>query len=202
MSNYHHHHNRSKHYSYGNSSNNNDNDNHRYRDVYLTDKKVQHLQQLMKRKYYERLERASVQNYKPKITTSTSNDNVILPPINRLSNLSRQLMFSDKLRKEQFEHIKKYEVKLHKKQRPYLDQLTTTTNNNETEHNSTKDIRKAQLPKITKHIIDPHPIPYKNGYIDDIENKYIKPFTTNNNTIITDYIQNKKSLIPFNFIIH
>jgi hypothetical protein len=110
-------------------------------------------------------------------------------------------MFSDKLRKEQFEHIKKYEVKLHKKQRPYLDQLTTT-NNNETEHNSTKDIRKAQLPKITKRIIDPHPIPYKNGYIDDIENKYIKPFTTNNNTIITDYIQNKKSLIPFNFIIH
>ena len=190
-----HHHHSSKHYSYGN----NNNDNHRYRDVYLTDKKVQHLQQLIKQKYFERLERASIQNYKPKITTSTSNENTTLPPINKLSNLSRQLMFSDKLRKEQFEHIKKYEVKLHKKQKFYLEQLTTK--DNETEH-STKDIRKAQLPKITKRIIDTHPIPYKNGYIDDIENKYIKPFTTNSNTIITDYIQNKKSLIPFNFIIH
>ena len=82
MSSYHH------KYSY---EHNNDNANHCYRDVYLTDKKVERLQQMMKRKYFERFERAVIQNYKPKIRTNTSSDIVTLPPTNKLRDKTKSV---------------------------------------------------------------------------------------------------------------
>ena len=61
--------------------------------------------------------------------------------------------------------------------------------------------RKSPLPVIKKVFKDNSPLYYDLNYIDEVEKKYIKPFLSNNNIKYRDYIENKKSKAPFNFII-
>ena len=61
--------------------------------------------------------------------------------------------------------------------------------------------RKSPLPLIEKKCKDDKTLYYDLNYIDDVENKYIKPYLSRNNIKYKEYIENKKSKAPFNFII-
>ena len=61
--------------------------------------------------------------------------------------------------------------------------------------------RKPKLFKAKKIYKDKYPIHYDYNYIDEVEKKFIKPYLSKDNIIYKEYIENKKSKTPFNFII-
>ena len=61
--------------------------------------------------------------------------------------------------------------------------------------------KKPLVFKPKKVYIDKYPISYDLNYIDEVEKKFIKPYLSKNNIVYKDYIVNKKSKTPFNFII-
>lgn len=69
--------------------------------------------------------------------------------------------------------------------------------------NSKLQNRKIQLPKLKKNPPkDKFPIKYKSNYIDQVEKNFIKPYLNKDNIIYDDFLENKRSRIPFNFIIN
>ena len=57
------------------------------------------------------------------------------------------------------------------------------------------------LPKLKKKPpIDKFPIKYHSNYIDQVEKFFIKSYLNKDNIIYEEYIENKQSKIPFNFI--
>ena len=69
--------------------------------------------------------------------------------------------------------------------------------------NSKKATYKMKLPKLVKKKpVDKFPIKYKSNYIDQVENNFIKPYFNKDIIVYDDFIENKQSRIPFNFIIN
>ena len=67
--------------------------------------------------------------------------------------------------------------------------------------NEPEEDKKTIVFKPKKVYKDKYPITYDLNYIDEIENKFIKPYLSKNKVIYHEYIVNKKSKTPFNFII-
>ena len=174
---------------------------------YLNDKSCKKIQSIMRRNFFNRLELASPKYYDAKVEKSPE---VLLPPIKkakRKSKLTLQLAFSDKIRKENFERGKKYKLthpqtETSKSYREMTARAYEDDYRKEMEDNLSKGIRKAKLPKIERRqLVDFHAMKYDTRYIDKVEEKFIKPFLSRDNMIYCDYIENKKSRIPLNFMI-
>ena len=168
---------------------------------YLTVNSCDEIQKVLRKDYFERLRSASLNkliNYVNE-DDERNNKNLNIEEMNEkpLKYAAKQILFSDKIRKNNFNLIKKSsrkrintkkdEIKIPSEDLIYLDK----------ENNS----KKNSLFKPKKIYIDKFPIYYNYNYIDEVENKFIKPFLNKDNIIYKDYLENKKSKMPFNFII-
>ena len=174
---------------------------------YLNDKSCKKIQSIMRRNLFTRLELPSPPH--PDAQVEKPPD-VLLPPIKkakRKSKLTLQLAFSDKIRKENLERKKKYKLthpqtETSKTYREIMTSAYEEDYRKEMEDNLSKGIRKAKLPKIERRqLIDFHAMKYDTRYIDKVEEKFINPFLSRDNMIYCDYVENKKSRIPLNFMI-
>ena len=175
---------------------------------YLNDKSCKKIQNIMRRNFFNRLEMASPKYFDAKVE---KNPDVVLPPIkkpkHKMTKHYLQLAFSDKIRKENYERERRYKLTHPQTEssKTYSDYLTSGNEDDyrkEMEDNLSKGIRKAKLPKLERRqMIDLHAMKYDTRYIDKVEEKFIKPFLSRDNMIYCDYIENKKSRIPLNFMI-
>ena len=168
---------------------------------YLTINSCDEIQKVLRKDYFERLRSASLNkliNYVNE-DDERNNKNLNIEEMNEkpLKYAAKQILFSDKIRKNNFNLIKKSsrkrintkkdEIKIPSEDLIYLDKENNT--------------KKNSLFKPKKIYIDKFPIYYNYNYIDEVENKFIKPFLNKDNIIYKDYLENKKSKMPFNFII-
>ena len=168
---------------------------------YLTVNSCDEIQKVLRKDYFERLRSASLNkliNYVNE-DDERNNKNLNIEEMNEkpLKYAAKQILFSDKIRKNNFNLIKKSsrkrintkkdEIKIPSEDLIYLDKENNT--------------KKNSLFKPKKIYIDKFPIYYNYNYIDEVENKFIKPFLNKDNIIYKDYLENKKSKMPFNFII-
>ena len=171
---------------------------------YLTESSCEQIQKALRRDYFKRLESVSINNLQFNIIDGSEelrqrNNN--LEEINErpMRYAAKQIMFSNKIRKDNYNWIKKHPTKL---KNDVLDSNANQVFNNTEEYrNQITANRKIDLPVIKKVVRDRNPIYYDIGYIDEVENKYIKPFLSKDNIIYTDFIENKRSKAPFNFYI-
>ena len=176
-------------------------------DDYLNDKSCNKIQNIMRRNFFNRLEIAAPKYFDSKVETKAD----ALPPIKKikrkLTKHCRQLAFSDKIRKENYERERRYKLTHPQTEsiRAFSDLMTSGNEEDyrkEMEDNLSKEIRKAKLPKIERRQMrDFHAMKYDTRYIDKVEEKFINPFLSRDNLIYCDYIENKKSRIPLNFMI-
>ena len=172
---------------------------------YLTESSCEVIQKVLRKDYFNRLQKASLNNH---ITYINEDD---LPPQNNdnleenkkhLKYAAKQILFSDKIRKNNYHWIKKHPRKKNDKD---ADLIKMNLQKNEDykaliAENSDND-RKSNMFKAKKIYKDKFPIYYDYHYIDEVENKFIKPYLSRENVVYKEYIECKKSKTPFNFII-
>ena len=172
---------------------------------YLTESSCDEIQKVLRKDYFNRLQRASLNNLINYINEDElpRQSNLNLEEMNEkpLKYAAKQILFSDKIRKNNYKSIKRHPrkknynetdaVKMHALKFPE-DFKNGIEENNE---------KKNTMFKAKKIYKDKYPIYYDFRYIDDIENKFIKPYLSKDNLIYKDYIENKKSKMPFNFVI-
>ena len=173
---------------------------------YLTEASYEQIQKILRKDYFNRLENIS----KSKQTNYIYDDDI--KEINKnieeferpTKYAAKQVILSNRIRKDNYNKLKKkpknssYNSSLRNLSSPIM------INNNNEDYRTLLDEnknRKSPLPVIKKVFKDNSPLYYDLNYIDEVENKYIKPFLSNNNIKYRDYIENKKSKAPFNFII-
>ena len=190
----------------------NNNYNHRHKN--LTESSYIEMQKALRKNYFNRLQSISL-NKMPNYIYDDENKDIHknLEEMNERHTkfAAKQIMFSNRVRKDNYSKIKKGPKKiLYNESLPQLSTpmeiLNNDINDNKREYMANMDAkenryRKSPLPVIKKNIIDKSPLYYDLNYIDDVENKYIKPFLSNNNVKYFEYIKNTKSKAPFNFII-
>lgn len=178
---------------------------------YLNDNSCRRIQSLMRNNYFSRLDRASLKHFQPKLVPE-NNQSESLPSIHKrhpiMTKQYKQILFSNKIRQENFEKEKKKPKKKKQKMETEINDNLFICNNEmdyrkELEDNLAKGVRKAKLPKIErKQLVDYNALKYDTRYIDSIENRFICPYLNKNKySVYTDFIENKKSKIPLNFII-
>ena len=168
---------------------------------YLTVNSCDEIQKLLRKDYFERLRSASLNkliNYVNE-DDERNNKNLNIEEMNEkpLKYAAKQILFSDKIRKNNFNLIKKSSRKKINTKKDDIKIPSEDQINLERENNT----KKNALFKPKKIYIDKFPIYYNYNYIDEVENKFIKPFLNKDNIIYKDYLENKKSKMPFNFII-
>ena len=163
---------------------------------YLTESSCEQIQQALRRDYFKRLQSVSINNHQNNIIDGNEemkHRNINFEEMDEgpMRYAAKQIMFSNK--------IKKHPGKI---KHSGLDSTANQVFNNTEEYrNQITNNKKIDLPVIKKVVKDRNPIHYDLGYIDEVENKYIKPFLSKDNIIYTDFIENKKSKAPFNFYI-
>ena len=172
---------------------------------YLTESSCEAIQKVLRKDYFNRLQKASLNNLINYINEDElpKQHNINLEEMNKkpLKYAAKQILFSDKIRKNNYKWIKK-----HPRKKNYVEQEANKfgeLKNNE-DYKTLMDEgndKKSNLFKAKKIYIDKYPIHYDNNYIDEVEKKYIKPYLSKENIIYKEYIENKKSKTPFNFII-
>ena len=169
---------------------------------YLTESSCEQIQKVLRKDYFNRLQKASLNN----LINYVNEDDLPRPnnieEINKkpLKYAAKQILFSDKIRKNNYNWIKKH---LRKKNYNETDAVKIATIQNIGDIKTLEDENdgKKHMIKAKKIYIDKFPLQYDYHYIDEVENKFIKPYLSNENIIYKDYIPNKKSKTPFNFII-
>ena len=114
-----------------------------------------------------------------------------------------QILFSDKVRKNNFNKIKKQPKRnsLNQKDSRTIPVLKNTDSLQDLMKDNNEEDKRAFIFKAKKVYKDKYPISYDINYIDEVENKFIKPYLSKNTIVYHDYIPNNKSKTPFNFII-
>ena len=168
---------------------------------YLTVNSCDEIQKVLRKDYFERLRSASLNkliNYVNE-DDERNNKNLNIEEMNEkpLKYAAKQILFSDKIRKNNFNLIKKSSRKRINTKKDDIKIPSEDLINLDKENNT----KKNSLFKPKKIYIDKFPIYYNYNYIDEVENKFIKPFLNKDNIIYKDYLENKKSKMPFNFII-
>ena len=188
-----------------NGSSDNINNHHKKTPNYLTEASCLRIQEALRQDYFKRLKNVSINklqnNFFDNEETKIRNLNLEEMYEKPTKYAAKQIMFSNKIRKDNYDWIKKHPKKSKNNE---LDFESNHVYNNTEEYR--KQImesheKKSPLPVIKKPVKDKNPLYYDLGYIDEVENKFIKPFLSNDNIIYTDFIKNKKSKTPFNFII-
>ena len=168
---------------------------------YLTINSCDEIQKVLRKDYFERLRSASLNKLINYVNEDDegNNKNLNMEEMNEqpLKYAAKQILFSDKIRKNNFNLIKKSSRKRINTKKDNIKIPSEDLINLERENNN----KKISLFKPKKIYIDKFPINYNYNYIDEVENKFIKPFLNKDNIIYKDYLENKKSKMPFNFII-
>jgi hypothetical protein len=162
---------------------------------YLSDESCRNIEKIVKNNFFSKNPKESLIYYNP--IKLTSRNDIELPPIKTQKNDYLSSNISKIIKKEKIvnsmsdNHIRKKKPF----QRLFKKQLKLILNN-------PLMIKKAALPKLEKKPpIDRFPIKYKDNYIDNVEKHFINPYLNKGNVIYNDFLENKKSKIPFNFII-
>ena len=172
---------------------------------YLTESSCDEIQRVLRKDYFNRLQNASLN----KLINYVNEDevqkhkNINLEEMNEkpLKYAAKQILFSEKIRKNNFNWIKK-----HPKKKTYNEtdavKIQSLKNSEDFRYyERDNEEKKNTMFKAKKIYKDRFPIHYDYNYIDEVENKFIKPYLNKENIIYKDYIENKKSKTPFNFII-
>ena len=172
---------------------------------YLTESSYAQIQSALRKNYFNRLQSISVNKRSNYIYDDEKNMNKSIDEYYERPTkfVAKQIMFSNKIRKDNFNKIKKNPKKLnYNASESYLtNEIKTLDKDDYKTIFDENENRKSPLPKIKKEFRDEGPLYYDLNYIDEVEKKYIKPYLSNNSIIYRDYIENKKSKAPFNFII-
>ena len=176
---------------------------------YLTDSSCNTIQKILRDDYFSRLQKASLNNLINYVTEddpnfkTNKNNHMTIDDTNKrhIKQAGRQIIYSNMIRKNNFSKIKKHPRKnlFNMKTIPVLksaDNFQDLIRDNNDEYN-----KQPLVFKIKKVYKDKYPIKYDLNYIDEVENKFIKPYLNKNNVVYHDYIVIKKSKTPFNFII-
>ena len=173
---------------------------------YLTDSSLSEIQKILRQDYFSRLQKASLNhliNYvnEDEIISKTNKDihseEIHQKPIKYAA---KQILFSNKVRKYNYNKIKRHPRNNTNNIRNINGSKTIPVSDEFTRDNS-EDDKKDFIYKPKKVYKDKYPISYDINYIDEVEKKFIKPYLSKNNIIYKEYIPNKKSKTPFNFII-
>ena len=160
---------------------------------YLTVNSCDEIQKVLRKDYFDRLRSASLNkliNYVNE-DDERNNKNLNIEEMNEkpLKYAAKQILFSDKIRKNNFNLIKKSSRKRINTRKDEIKIPSEDLINLDRENNT----KKNSLFKPKKIYIDKFPIYYNYNYIDEVENKFIKPFLNKDNIIYKDYLENKKS---------
>ncbi len=177
---------------------------------YLNDESCNRIQNIIRNNFFSKINKAAlIQNQQQPILIK-KRENIQLPQIKK-NNIpedfkAKQKIFNNKIRKNNFERIERYKRMKNKMNSMSSNDIINVVHNyndyREELEKFSNGIRKAELPKLyRKPIRDPFEIKYEPNYIDNVEKLFIKPYLVNDNELYTDYIENKKSKIPLNFII-
>ena len=171
---------------------------------YLTESSYAEIQSALRKDYFNRLQNISLNkrsNYVYEDEMRDMNKNLEDGYERPTKYAAKQIMFSNKIRKDNYNKIKKNPRK--NGSMPHFSNQSTIDKDDYNEYKTLleENNRKSPLPVIKKMFKDKSPLYYDLNYIDDVENKYIKPYLSNNNIVYREYIENKKSKAPFNFII-
>ena len=172
---------------------------------YLTESSCEQIQKVLRKDYFSRLQKASLNNLINYVNEDDiqRQNNANIEEMNKkpLKYAAKQILFSDKIRKNNFNWIKRHPRKKSYNENEVV-KIGTFKNfeefKNIMEENNSK---KNTLFKAKKVYKDEFPISYDYNYIDEVEKKYIKPYLSKDNIVYKEYIENKKSKAPFNFII-
>ena len=176
---------------------------------YLTETSCSEIQKILRDDYFSRLQKASLNNLINYVTEddpnfkTNKNNHMTIDDTNKrhIKQAGQQIIYSNMIRKNNFSKIKKHPRKnlFNMKTIPVLksaDNFQDLIRDNNDEYN-----KQPLVFKIKKVYKDKYPIKYDLNYIDEVENKFIKPYLNKNNVVYHDYIVVKKSKTPFNFII-
>lgn len=180
-----------------------------YSQNFLTEHNYNLIQSYLKKDYFQRLNNASINKYKPilieaHMPTDDDAKKVHIPHKNKiLDNIGKQIVFSNHIRKVNYSWIKDHPRKAPKSDKdPHIEnQILNNTEEYKKELLERLE-RKEALPGFKKVVKDdPNGIKYDIGYIDEVEKLYIKPYLKKDNKKYVDYVPMDRSKIPFNFII-
>ena len=178
---------------------------------YLTDSSCSEIQKILRQDYFSRLQKASLKNLinyvtedDPKFKTIDKHNHLEeMNNHNPINYAARQILFSDKVRKNNFNKIKKHPRRIlnsyDSKNMHVMKSTDSFQDLMKEEEND--DVKKMFIFKPKKIYRDLYPINYDSNYIDEVEKKFIKPYLSKNTIVYHEYIANKKSKTPFNFII-
>ena len=204
-------------YKLGNFDSNNDYYKNKYQNKsqnklnYLTDSSCSEIQKILREDYFYRLQKASLNNLinyvtedDPNFHTNKHTMNIHLEEIHKrpIKYAAKQILFSERVRKDNFNKIKKNPRKLlNINESKTIPVLKNTESLQDLMKDNDEEDKKTFIFKAKKVYKDKYPISYDLNYIDEVENKFIKPYLNKKNVVYHDYIVNKKSKTPFNFII-
>ena len=167
---------------------------------YLTESSCDEIQKVLRKDYFNRLQKVSLNNHINYINEDDlPRQNINIESMNKkpLKYAAKQILFSNKIRKNNYSWIKKHP---RKKNYNETDTIKMPIIKNTEEITDYNDKRNSMF-KAKKIYTDKYPIYYDYHYIDEVENKFIKPYLSKENIVYKDFIENKKSKTPFNFII-
>ncbi len=151
-------------------------------DDYLNEFSCNKIHNLLRKNYFERVDQASLKNFLPKFVYYGQEKPKIVVhyQLPEIKNKSKKIQLSEKIRKNNKSRLlrlkEEYKKELNKKKDDVISEAEEDYKN-EIQENEEKGIRKAKLPKLQKKVLkDPFPIIYETKYIDNVEEKYIKPY--------------------------
>ena len=177
---------------------------------YLTDSSCSEIQKILRQDYFQRLQKVSLNNLINYVTdddinfkTTDKHNHFEKIEKKHIKYAAKQILFSDKVRKNNFNKIKKQPKRnsLNQKDSKTIPVLKNTESLQDLMKDNNEEDKRAFIFKAKKVYKDKYPISYDINYIDEVENKFIKPYLSKNTIVYHDYIPNKKSKTPFNFII-
>ena len=180
---------------------------------YLTDSSCSEIQKLLRQDYFSRLQKASLNNLINYVTeddpnfktNKNSNMNLHLEEMHQkpIKYAAKQILYSDRVRKNNYNRIKKHPRKnlLNINDSKTIPVLKNAESLQDLIQDDNEEDKRTLVFKPKNVYKDKYPITYDLNYIDEVENKFIKPYLNNNNVVYHEYIVNKKSKTPFNFII-
>ena len=177
---------------------------------YLTDSSCSEIQKILRQDYFQRLQKVSLNNLINYVTdddinfkTTDKHNHFEEMDKKHIKYAAKQILFSDKVRKNNFHKIKKQPKRnsLNQKDSKAIPVLKNTDSFQDLIKDNNEEDKRAFIFKAKKVYKDKYPISYDINYIDEVENKFIKPYLSKNTIVYHDYIPNKKSKTPFNFII-
>ena len=177
---------------------------------YLTDSSCSEIQKILRQDYFSRLQKVSLNNLINYVTdedinykTTDKHNHFEEMDKRHIKYAAKQILFSDKVRKNNFNKIKKQPKRnsLNQRDSKTIPVLKNTDSLQDLMKDNNEEDKRAFIFKAKKVYKDKYPISYDINYIDEVENKFIKPYLSKNTIVYHDYIPNKKSKTPFNFII-